>query len=76
MALATLFCIFLLYRHHMSLTKNGFGKFETKLTKNKKKYFDGSNKLRNFDEPEDGLDALMQVNSNQRDAIFMHQYYE
>ena len=47
----------------MSLTKNGFGKFETKLTKNKKKYFDGSNKLRNFDEPEDGLDALMQVNS-------------
>ena len=47
----------------MSLTKNGFGKCETKLTKNKKKYFDGSNKLRNFDEPEDGLDALMQVNS-------------
>ena len=58
----TILCIFLLYRHHMELTKNGFAKFKTELGKNKKKYFD-ENKLRNFDEPEDGLDGLMQVNS-------------
>ena len=46
----------------MSLTGAKFSNFTEKLQKNKERHFDDrGNTLKNYDEPESGLDALMQV---------------
>ena len=46
----------------MSLTGSKFSVFTEKLRRNKERHFDSrGNTLKNYDEPESGLDALMQV---------------
>ena len=60
----------------MKLERKGFGDFEAKLDKNKDKFFKKNHKgklegtLGNFDEPEDGLDALMQVSAMHKFRLF------